>query len=229
MELIITHMSDTHGNFEAYPEDPECDILVHSGDVTGWGQMHEIRKFIRKMEDYVCPVKILVAGNHDEVCEEWRMQVENLCRDAGIFYLQDLGFSILGLTFWGSPWTPEFNNWHFNLKRGDELREKWGWIPEDTDVLITHGPPALKLDYYEGMHLGCEDLAKAVERVKPALHLFGHIHPARGHMEDAHTVYVNGSQCDNRNVIVAPPTLITIDTESKAVLSVQDLEVEDQI
>jgi hypothetical protein len=33
-------------------------------------------------------------------------------------YLQDQACTIEGIRFYGSPWTPEFNEWTFNLPRG---------------------------------------------------------------------------------------------------------------
>jgi Calcineurin-like phosphoesterase len=53
-------------------------------------------------------------------------------------YLEDSGISLYGLKFWGSPHQPEFCKWAFNLKRGQEILDKWNLIPADTDILITH-------------------------------------------------------------------------------------------
>ena len=36
------------------------------------------------------------------------------------------------------PW---FGGWGYNLSRGEECAAKWREIPQDTDILITHGPP----------------------------------------------------------------------------------------
>jgi hypothetical protein len=46
----------------------------------------------------------------------------------------------------------------------------------DTDVLITHGPPAHHLDSGSG----CNVLLDLLWRLRPKLHVFGHIHAARG-------------------------------------------------
>ena len=46
---------------------------------------------------------------------------------------------------------------------------------------MTHGPPHKILDLTRtGVHAGCENLRKAIERSRPRLHCFGHIHEARG-------------------------------------------------
>jgi hypothetical protein len=87
------------------------------------------------------------------------------------------------LSVYGAPWQPEFYDWAYNLPRGgSELKEKWGMIPDNTDVLITHGPPHGLLDAaMDGFLCGCEELLEAVTtRVKPRLHIFGHIHEGYG-------------------------------------------------
>ena len=82
---------------------------------------------------------------------------------------------------YGAPWQPEFNNWAFNLPPGPELKAKWDMIPDTTDVLITHGPPYSILDrLLEGDLTGCQQLRDAVARVRPRLHIFGHIHEGYG-------------------------------------------------
>ena len=56
-------------------------------------------------------------------------------------------------------------------------------IPDSTDVLITHGPPigVLDLSVYDNISCGCDNLLDAVtNRVKPRLHIFGHIHEGYG-------------------------------------------------
>lgn len=87
-----------------------------------------------------------------------------------------------GINIFGSPWQPEHINMAFNLPRGEALRQKWSEIPDNTDVLITHTPPYGILDSLEdGTHVGCEELLEAVaERVKPRVHVFGHIHECYG-------------------------------------------------
>jgi Icc-related predicted phosphoesterase len=83
--------------------------------------------------------------------------------------------------FWGSPWQPEYLGWAFNLPRGEALAAKWALIPDGTDVLITHGPPRGIGDWLgQDGRGGCADLLTAVRRVRPLLHLFGHIHQDGG-------------------------------------------------
>ena len=123
-----------------------------------------------------------------------------------IMYLNDSAMEIEGVRFWGSPITPWFYNWAFNRQRGMEINAHWTKIPEDTQVLITHGPPWGVLDRTEdGSHVGCEDLSRQVQRIQPKLHVFGHIHESNGRVEHEGTTYVNASVLNARYQNVFAP------------------------
>jgi len=55
-------------------------------------------------------------------------------------------------------------------------------IPNDTEILVTHGPPLGHGDLFSGgPRAGCKDLYDAIEnRIKPLYHIFGHIHEGYG-------------------------------------------------
>ena len=104
--------------------------------------------------------------------------------------------TIENIKFYGSPWQPEFYNWAFNLARGKVIREKWDLIPEDTDVLITHGPPLGHGDItLGGEFVGCKDLLEVIEKIRPKYHIFGHIHENPGCTKNEHTTFINASTC----------------------------------
>jgi len=113
-------------------------------------------------------------------------------------YLEDSAVKIAGLKIYGTPWQPEFGGWAFNLKRGEECVRKWNLIPEDTDVLITHGPPLGFGDLCStGIRAGCVDLLQSVQnRVKPKYHVYGHIHEGYGVRSDGKILFINASTCD---------------------------------
>ena len=96
--------------------------------------------------------------------------------------------------FQGTPWQPEFGGWAFNLKRGEECVKKWNLIPEDTDVLITHGPPLGFGDLCStGIRAGCVDLLQSVQnRVKPKYHVYGHIHEGSNELVSMSSVWGMG-------------------------------------
>ena len=98
---------------------------------------------------------------------------------------------------YGSPWQPWFHDWAFNRLRGDQIQKHWDLIPENTDILITHGPPFGALDAtISGNHVGCENLAEVIEKIRPKLHVFGHIHEGHGIVDRNGTVFVNASVLD---------------------------------
>ena len=55
-------------------------------------------------------------------------------------------------------------------------------IPDGVDIVMTHGPPRGILDLIpsKGEHAGCEALLRAMQRVRPLMHCFGHIHEGYG-------------------------------------------------
>lgn len=72
-------------------------------------------------------------------------------------------------------------------------------IPPDTDILITHGPPYGFADKtYGGLSVGCEELIKVIDVIKPKVHVFGHIHEGYGIARNDHTVFINASTCTLR-------------------------------
>ena len=198
----IVCISDTHNRHKEVKL-PEGDILVHAGDFTGRGLPKEIVKFGRwlsSLEQY--KHKIVIAGNHEKLFESNFLTAWSYLNDSAapnVHYLQDRQLEIDGIKFYGSPWQPAFCNWAFNLERSsDTLKEKWDAIPDDTNVLITHGPPKYILDKADdGYDCGCEHLAartKELEHLK--LHVFGHIHESAGQVWMAGVTYVNASFLD---------------------------------
>jgi Icc-related predicted phosphoesterase len=194
MQISIVAMSDTHGFHESI-NIPAGDILVYAGDLTHRGEIMEVKRFNHFLGTLPHPVKIIIAGNHD-FCFESDSKASAAQLTNGI-YLQDTAVTIEGIRFYGSPWQPWFYDWAFNLQRGPEIREKWDLIPEDTDVLVTHGPPFSHGDRTaRGEHVGCQDLLEAIERIKPKVHIFGHIHEGYGLTRNENTLFINASICD---------------------------------
>lgn len=53
-------------------------------------------------------------------------------------------------------------------------------VPLETDILVTHTPPQAHLDLSPVFSTGCPNLLIEAWRVRPALHVFGHVHEAAG-------------------------------------------------
>lgn len=215
----IACISDTHLRHLFFPlQIPESDILIHAGDATLSGDFFEIRDFFEWFGALPHRIKIFVAGNHDWLFQRKPALARSLVPD-GVVYLQDDMVEVEGLKIYGSPWQPEFQGWAFNLPRGYRLREKWDMIPSGIDVLVTHGPPLSILDLnYSGDHVGCGDLYEAVKRVKPRLHVFGHIHVSYGVAKAGNTLFVNASTCDEAYRPSNKPIVVDIGPEAVSVV-----------
>ncbi len=202
MSVTIVAISDTHGMHRSIPI-PEGDILVHAGDITGCGSMEELEDFNAFLGELPHRHKVVIAGNHDFCFEREAERSRAVLTNA--VYLQDEAATVGGIRFYGSPWQPWFLDWAFNLQRGPELRAKWDLIPDDTQVLVTHGPPhGYGDEVVGGERVGCQDLLQAIERVRPRVHICGHIHEGAGVRSNGHTVFLNASSCTVRMEPVNP-------------------------
>lgn len=191
--MRIVFLSDTHGLHDQV-EVPEGDLLLHAGDLTGRGRLEELAAAADWLRSLPHRHKVLIAGNHDFCLEQQPQAARALLH--GLTYLEDESCQCEGLKIYGSPWQPWFHDWAFNLRRGEPLRRVWAGIPEDTEILMTHGPPEGILDRcLDGREVGCQQLLQRVQEIRPRLHLFGHIHEAYGQKTVDETLFVNGSAC----------------------------------
>ncbi len=193
--MKIICISDTHNLHKHIQNIPDGDLLIHAGDLTRRGSLEDVESFNSWLGELPHKYKVCISGNHDFCFEQRPEEARSLITNA--HYLQDEEITIGGLKIYGSPWQPWFYNWAFNLRRGEPLREKWEKIPSDIDILITHGPPHGILDrVFTGEKVGCEELLlklRFFENLK--LHVFAHIHEARGTYEHQGIKMVNASIC----------------------------------
>lgn len=194
--MKITTISDTHGMHHQIHL-PGGDVLIHAGDVCNRGTAIEALDFMNWFSNQHYTYKIFIAGNHDFYFEnEQNTTIKSLLPES-VYYLNDSGITIEGISFWGSPITPEFHNMAYNRKRGVDIAKHWDLIPSDTDVLITHGPAYGILDTtFQNLQVGCTDLLKKIEKTNPQYHIFGHIHEGYGLTKREGTTFINTSSVD---------------------------------
>jgi len=208
--MRIVAISDTHGQHGVI-ELPPGDLLIHAGDVSKHGAWPEIERFLAWFGAQPHPHKVLVAGNHDFWFEDARDAEVRAAIPPGVTYLNDRGAEIGGLRVWGSPVQPWFHDWAFNRRRGADIRAHWNLIPPAVDVLITHGPAFGVLDATEsGCNVGCDDLRDALERVRPRLHVCGHIHEGYGQTSLDGIQCINASMLDENYRLVHEPIVVDL-------------------
>ena len=122
-----------------------------------------------------------------------------LAAEAGATYLQE-GTHCFTLsngaafTIYASPYSPAFCDWAFSydncedrFNKSNEVDDGIESIAEDpipsfplVDIVMTHGPPKGILDMCSQGNVGCGKLLRALQRARPRMHCFGHIHEANG-------------------------------------------------
>lgn len=251
--MKITHISDTHNKHnQLNGKLPGGDLLIHSGDISSLGRESEVVRFIKwfnGIDNYTN--KVFIAGNHDMTFDseillrnkldyfdgkrEWDgiaaigkpQWLEVLLKsdlDSNVFYLENSDITIDGIKIWGSPVTPTYGyGWGFNVDRGDDIKKIWDLIPNDTDVVITHGPIYGYCDISNRGHLnvGCNELFDRLAVIKPHLHFSGHIHESYGYKEiqfgDWSGYALNGCTCNLMYDPNNPPITFDYNFETKEI------------
>jgi hypothetical protein len=203
LKITVVCLSDTHSRT---PEDlPDGDILIHAGDLTRKGTTPEIQAAIDWLSSFPHRHKIAIAGNHDTYLDPRSRSTLSEVDQTGslnwrdIHYLQHSSMTITHgdrrLSIYGAPQIPACGgpDYAFQYPPGQDA---WSdTIPPDTDILVTHTPPKFHLDLFVS-YLGCQWLLKECWRVRPRLHVCGHIHDGAGRQtlfwDEAQKAYEEG-------------------------------------
>ncbi len=171
--MKIIAFSDVHGQHPygelgSELEVPECDVLIFAGDYSWRSGLDANENFLKWFSKLFSKHKILIPGNHD-----YLLEVTEIPKSINVLINEEL--IIDGVKFYGTPYTPEFCGWNY-MASEEDLVTCYDLIPEDTDVLISHGPPAGRLDNFKDSRIGSTSLEKRVKQVRPDIHIFGHNH-----------------------------------------------------
>ena len=185
--MKILQISDTHNRHRQLTNLPAADVIVHCGDFADNGTKEEVLDFLNWFIDLPYPYKLFVTGNHD-LCLREAENIQNL--PDNVFFLQDRGVTIEGVKFFGIAYD-----------------HSESFIPEGTDVVITHEPPITILDESAGRNWGNIPLLNRIKEVKPRYHLFGHVHDGYGITKQNGIVFSNASVLDDQYRLCHSPKL----------------------
>ena len=209
--MKICIISDTHNLHKRFVL-PQADAIIHCGDMTPLGRVHELTNFFKwfsSLNQY--KYRICIAGNHDFLFETNSYLAKSLV-PSNVFYLEDNGIELDGLYFYGTPVSKPFYDWAFN--RPEELlKQYWAMIPDNTDVLITHTPPYQILDYvpFKNTNEGSATLrTEVLERIKPKIHCFGHLHESHGITEIDGIKFINAALLNDNYLPTYEPIVVEI-------------------
>ena len=196
--MIIDCIADLHGYF---PKLEGGDLLIIAGDLTARDERDQYVEFFKWLYLQKYKRKILVAGNHDNWLHEL-YKIPNEPTD--LDYLCNSGTEFEGLSIWGTPHSLIFDgvNPRCTAFMGTEkdLKQKYDFIPEEIDILISHTPPFGILDRsIHGELCGSRSLRETMFRVKPRYLVCGHIHECGGKEIDLTTTYVVNCSYVNEN------------------------------
>jgi hypothetical protein len=167
MEVRILHISDVHcadHMLEPLLRGEEYDVLVVSGDL-------ECTSTARLLATTSRAPVLAVTGNLDT----WRVRDE----------LERLGMLLDGRT-------ARLLGYVFAGVGGLETEEDLDNVDRTLfHILVSHHPPMGILDKGYYGRGGLARIRRLIEEKKPLLHMFGHIHEARGVEEQGNTVFVN--------------------------------------
>ena len=220
--MDITCIADLHG---FYPELEGGDLLIVAGDLTARDDILQYKYFNRWIGNQIYKKKVVICGNHDMFLERCVRPAYKYLNKAT--YLCDSGTEFEGLKIWGSPWTLTFPgiNPHCTAFTGTEedLKAKFDLIPDDIDILVTHGPPYGILDMVYDRSLealksvGSKSLSRRILGLsspwiskKPKFHIFGHIHEGYDSCVHEGRNYINCSHVNERYEPVNKPVRIIL-------------------
>lgn len=219
--IVVDCISDLHGN---YPLLEGGDLLIVAGDLTKIDTKREYDDFCNWIQRLPYKKIVIIGGNHDNFIQ-YPDETGFAYWQGWSSYLCDSGTEFQGFKIWGSPWTQWFHGVNpkckaFMLNSEKELSKKWAMIPDDIDILVTHSPaygikdqakrPKSQFGYE---CVGSKSLQmELATRLRPRLHVFGHIHEAFG--IDAPTgdnrIRVNASYVNEKYDAVNSPIRIEL-------------------
>ena len=185
MKLLV--VSDIHGSDSAMDMivskagSLKPDLVVVCGDITHFGPATEAKAFL----DKVGPLTFAIPGNCDPP------EVITAISDSKAKGLHRRTQSFMGQTFvglGGSPQSPNGLEMEFSEDRMFQFLDE---VMVERAILVTHCPAWGRNDTARGAHLGSKAISDIVEKYKPKLALSGHIHDARGVVEEKLTTFVN--------------------------------------
>ena len=207
-------ISDTHNNHRSLlrmPEDADnADILLHCGDATNRGCTVAWEDLDAWMGEVPVQHRLLVPGNHDVTLDDeswyfqnrWRFhdEVQRAPEFRNVTLLRNRGISCCGLNIYGFPQVPPHHDWAFGAGPA-EMERLLSCIPENVDVLATHGPPtgSKRARTDDGEDIGCAQLAQFLRNRKDLLlHCFGHVHSGYGRSKGQELLSINAAMCNSK-------------------------------
>lgn len=205
--IRVVIISDTHNDHRSIKHVPDGDILIHCGDFTTHGNIEHAIDFNDWLGSLSHRFKFVINGNHENNAA-WKGKTKDLLSNAIFLKYESYTLSISEskkLKIYGTDfsWPIQGENPYLNN------------MDNDTDIIITHGPPQGFVDGSKG----CPSLSRKCKELSQTgslkLVTCGHIHYAYGEICDNNIYnncrYVNASLCGNSRSIVNEPIVVDLE------------------
>ncbi|MEM5871421.1 MAG: metallophosphoesterase family protein [Candidatus Aenigmatarchaeota archaeon] len=167
---------DVAKNVENIAKKENVDAIINCGDFLS-------ESFAKNVLDKTKFRTFVVRGNWDDKISTDNKKVSILVNEV----VKYKDFYFLGIN-WG----------HY-----EEIKKLAKGIDRKKLIVISHDPPfgILDLTFY-GSNAGMPELREIIEKIKPSLHVFGHIHESAGFLKHKGTLYVNAALPEFRKAIL---------------------------
>jgi len=167
---------DLADNVEKLAAKQKVDVIINAGDFLS-------QEFASKVLEATKFRTFVVRGNWDSELKVRNRKVTVLVNGVAEY----MGYYFLGA-----------DHRHYDaierLAKGKDAKKI---------ILLTHDPPYEILDIsFFGSNAGSPELRLAVEKIQPALHVFGHIHESAGIMKYERTIFINASLPEFRKAAI---------------------------
>jgi Icc-related predicted phosphoesterase len=171
--LRVLHVSDIHcatDRLVRVLRGEEYDVVIASGD---FECVDTAEALVNASSDVYA-----VTGNLDNPAVYRKLNSMGVLLDGRVAVFEELYIAgVGGLDFKGSL---------------AKLQRELGELQARIAILVTHHPPKGVLDEpREGLHIGLGEVSNLVDRLRPRLHLFGHVHEKPGYVVRGETLHVN--------------------------------------
>lgn len=232
--MRIGIISDTHAKYNSL-KIPAVDLLIVAGDFTHHSRDPEDLEIFAKWIDNQSQISeaVICCGNSEMMSRKMsKMEIRSKLEVSDkIHYLQDESKIITksNLKFYASPWTSS-RNMGFSASH-EKLAEKFGLIPDDTDILITHMPPFGILDQgIKKKNIGDFSLRNKIDRLQNLkMHVFGHVHEYGGQgyfhkTETSKICCINGAMLKLHRKSLREPIIIDFNPETNEIKPVFNIQ-----
>lgn len=151
--LRIVLISDTHDRHSLISNIPECDILIHAGDILmksrkaskeyAYQKYHEFNDWLSKQP---AKYRLFIGGNHDKYLETMTdSEIQEIFSDSKNIFMKNKFLNIEGINIYGSPISyGDSNNRAFQsesfLESSFQILQNLVENGKQIDLMISHGP-----------------------------------------------------------------------------------------